>query len=115
MAHLDFEYVDDLIIKNGDISLISHNDAIGQAIRDRLITFRGEWFLDLGFGPDYRKDILIKNPGVDAVSAALKEEILKTVEGNFTAFELIQKPNRKFEISFTLDTTNGIVTDTILI
>ncbi len=113
--NIDFQFTTDMVIKDGDIAVVQHNDSIGQAIRDRLATFKREWFLDLDFGPDYRADILIKNPNINVVSAIIKEEILKTVDGTFTDFSLEQKPNRKFELTFTIAVEGGILTQTIII
>lgn len=115
MPHTDFKFTNDLVIEQGDIVLLSHDDADGQSIRDRLATFRGEWFLDLLYGPDYRNDILIKNPNVDTVSAILKDEILKSVDGVFTEFEITQEPDRHFTMTYSLDTTDGVISDTITI
>ncbi len=111
----DFEFATDLVIKNGDISLLTHDLAMGQTIRDRLTTFRGEWFLDLQFGPDYRNDILIKNPELSTISSIFRDEILKSVDGKFIAFDVKQNSDRSFTMTFTLDTTNGVISDTITI
>lgn len=115
MPHADLKFTNDLVIENGDIILLGHDDADGQSIRDRLSTFRGEWFLDLLFGPDYRKDILVKNPRLDIVSSILKDQILKSVDGVFTEFEISIDSLRHTTISYTIDTTAGTLSDTIVI
>lgn len=115
MPHVDFKFTDDMVIENGDIAMVSHDDATGQAIRDRLSTFLGEWFLDLLFGPDYREDILVKNPRLDVISAILKDQILKTVDGTFTEFELTQDASRAFTLSYTINTTDEVVSGTITV
>lgn len=115
MPHVDLQFTNDLSIVNGDLVLLSHHDALGQSIRDRLATFIGEWFLDLDFGPDYRADILVKNPRLDVVAAILKDQILKSVDGIFTEFSASIDSNRVMTISFTIDTTAGVISDTIQI
>lgn len=117
MPHLDFKFTNDLIIDKGDIVMLSHSQAIGQAIRDRLATFKGEWFLDLQFGPDYRKDTLLKNARIDVVNAILKDEILKTASGTFTEFEIKEEAERSFSLTYSLlvDETSDVISDTITI
>ena len=115
MPHVDLQFTNDLTIDKGDLVLLSHDDAVGQSIRDRLATFRGEWFLDLEFGPDYREDILVKNPRLDVVSSILKDEILKSVDGTFTEFEVTHDSQRRYTLSYTIDTTEGVVSDTLVI
>lgn len=115
MPHVDLQFTNDLTVFKGDLVLLSHDDADGQSIRDRLATFIGEWFLDLEFGPDYRADILVKNPRLDVVAAILKDEILKSVDGIFTEFSATIDSNRLLTISFTIDTTAGVISETILI
>lgn len=117
MSHVDLEFTNDLTLNKGDLVLLQHNDAQGQAIRDRLATFKGEWFLDLQFGPDYRNDILVKNPRLDLVSSILKDEILKSIEGTgtFTEFDVTLDSDRKMTISYTVNTTDAVLSDTIII
>ncbi len=115
MSHLDLKFTNDLVIDKGDLTLVQHDAATGQAIRDRLATFRGEWFLDLLFGPDYREDILVKNPQLGVVSAILKDEILKSTDGVFTAFDVSLDAARKLTISYTINTTGKVLSDTITI
>lgn len=115
MPHADIQFTTDLTLYKGDLVLLGHDAAMGQSIRDRLATFKGEWFLDLNFGPDYRADILIKNPRLDVVSAILKDQILMSADGVFTEFEYAQDAARHSVISYTLDTTEGTLSDTITI
>jgi len=76
----------DLSIVSGDIETVSGADEAGQRIHDRLMTFLGEWFLNLSYGVDYIGKILVKNPRTGVVSAHLRSEILKSVSGRITAF-----------------------------
>lgn len=109
---MDLKFGNDLAILNGDIETVTGIDEIGQSIRDRLLTFKGEWFLDLSYGPDYRQDILLKNPSLNVVTAILKNEILKSTDGKFTDFSA-SFVNRKLTISFELQTENGTITEAI--
>ena len=47
----------DVTFKEGDIESISDIRQVAQNTADRLQTFRGEWFLDTRFGPNYIRDV----------------------------------------------------------
>jgi hypothetical protein len=101
---------DDIVIEDGDLRSVDEPQATGQRIRDRLLTFRGEWFLDLLFGPDYRADVFLKNPNSGHVSAVLKEEILKSIDnGRITAFEVSLGSDRTMHISCSVENADGQV------
>lgn len=61
----------DLIIENGDMSLVEGDDAIAQDLQQTLQTWFGEWFLDIFFGIPYRQRILVKNPNIDDIQALI--------------------------------------------
>lgn len=111
---MDLELDNDLKIENGDLSIIDDASATAQRIRHRLLTFRGEWFLDLLFGPTYREDVLIKNPRLDVVTAIIKSEILRSVEnGSFDDFSATLSSDRKLSISYTLNLGDETITEAI--
>ena len=113
---MDLEYSNDLVIANGDIRLVTGLPEDAQRIKDRLSTFIGEWFLDIQFGPDYRKDVLKKNPNIQLISALLRKEILKSVPGaSIIGFSSNLSSTRVLSISYTVKTNNGIVADVIVI
>lgn len=112
----DIKFHNDIEIVNGDIALIEEPAASGQRIRHRLLTFRGEWFLDLLFGPPYREEVLVKNPRLDVIGAILKSEILKSVDGEFTAFEAsLNNATRNLSLTYSIQTTTGTISDTVTI
>ena len=111
---MDLKYTNDLLISNGDLEIVDGAYEVGQQIEDRLKTFKGEWFLDLSFGPDYRKDILLKNPRLSIIAAVLKREILKSADVTFKEFET-SFSDRKLTISYALKTTDGSITSEITI
>lgn len=111
---MDLQYSNDLVIQLGDITLVTGLPEDAQRIKDRLMTFRGEWFLDIQFGPDYRKDVLKKNPNVQAISALLRKEILKSAPGSkILDFTADINSTRELSISYTVQTNNGVVADGI--
>ncbi len=111
---MDFKYSNDLVITNGDLEMVTGAEEAGQRIEDRLKTFKGEWFLDLSFGPDYRNDILVKNPRLSIIAAVLKREILKSADGTITDFDSTFN-DRKLNITYTMKTTDGAITSEIII
>ena len=111
---MDLKYTNDLLISNGDLEIVEGAHEVGQQIEDRLKTFKGEWFLDLSFGPDYRKDILLKNPRLSIIAAVLKREILKSADVTFKEFET-SFSDRKLTISYALKTTDESITSEITI
>ncbi len=117
MTIIDFEYSDsDRVIVNGDWATVDQIEAAKQRIKDRLLTFQGEWFLDLAFGPEYRGTILIKNPRLDVVNAILKDEILKSQDGTFLSFSInLDSATRAMAVEYVLQTTLGTISDTVTI
>lgn len=61
----------DLLVTNGDLSLVTGDDAIEQDLQQTLQVWLGEWFLDNTVGIPYRQQILVKNPNMDLVQADL--------------------------------------------
>jgi len=104
----DIRFDNDLVVQNGDLLLVEEPDASGQRIKHRLLTFIGEYFLDLNFGTPYYDNILVKAPRIDVISAIIKAEILKSADGEFTEFEAaIDSRTRKLDINTTIKTTAG--------
>lgn len=69
----------DLLISNFDLSVTdSSSESLAQRLSIKLKFFKGEWFLNLGFGIPYYQDILKKNVSQALVDSILKEQILST-------------------------------------
>lgn len=64
--------------ENGSLAVVRDTEAIGQHVRQRLMTYLGEWFLDRFVGVPWVRDIV--GHGYDPVMAesVLKAEILDT-------------------------------------
>jgi len=75
----------DFLRDNGDISfngacICSNSDyavQVKQRLTLRLQRFLGEWFLDTTKGIDFFTYIKVKNPNIEVIDAALKNEVLK--------------------------------------
>ena len=63
--------------ENGRWSLILMEgaDRVAQQIKMNLLTFLGEWFLDVTWGVPYLEEILVKNPRMAAVHTILRGHI----------------------------------------
>ena len=63
---------------DGSLAVVRDTEAVGQHVRQRLMTYLGEWFLDREVGVPWIRDIV--GHGYDPVMAesVLKAEILDT-------------------------------------
>lgn len=68
----------DLELVDGEFSLTSGAEAIAQELRQRLLFFLGEWFLDVRLGVDYFGTILVKNPNMSRVNQLYRAVIIGT-------------------------------------
>ena len=102
----------DLSISSGDIETVSGIDEAGQRIKDRLLTYLGEWFLNLSFGVDYIGRIMVKNPRTNVISAHLRSEILKSAQGQFTDFSFGLE-NRQLTVNYSMTIDKETITDEI--
>lgn len=110
---MDLKYIEnDIVVENGDLAVVTGIYQSVQQVRDRLLTFIGEWFLNLAYGVDYKKDILVKNPNMNIVNARLKKAINESIEGEFENFEATFQ-GRQFTLIYDLNTTDGSVADEI--
>ena len=64
--------------ESGSLAVVRDTEAVGQHVRQRLMTYLGEWFLDRFVGVPWIRDIV--GHGYDPVMAesVLKAEILDT-------------------------------------
>jgi hypothetical protein len=95
----------------GDLLIVDGTQAILQNILQTIGIFKGEWFLNNTIGIDYFGSVLVKNPNPAAINAIFQSQILN-VAGvlSLTAYSFV--PNyttRQLNISFTAQTTQGII------
>lgn len=105
---MDFS-TNDIVIENGDMSLVDGVDAIEQDLQQQLQVWLGEWFLDTTIGIPYRQQILVKNPNLDIVQAILVNAAVN-VPGvqviNETEFAY-EPTNRVLDVQMQGQTSNG--------
>lgn len=100
----------DLVMSAGDLVVTRGLEEAGQRIRDRLLTFKGENYLNLSYGADYRGKILVKNPKTSVIASHIRSEILKSVGGEITAFQA-EITNRELTASYSVTIDSGTLTD----
>ena len=102
----------DLVIKSFDLKLNTDNEIVAQRIKQALLLFKGDWFLDIDLGVPYYEEILGQKNSIDAVRAIFIDSI-KKVDGvkDLTEFEiLLDDKGRNLQINFTvIDELNNII------
>ena len=104
----------DLLIENGDLSIVDGSDAIAQDLQQTLQVWLGEWFLDTTVGIPFRQQILVKNPVIDLVQADIINAAL-AVPGvaQITDISLdYDANNRSLTMGMVAIDTNGQVIET---
>jgi len=102
----------DISLSFGDLVTVTGLAEAGQRIKDRLKTFKNEWFLNLSYGIDYIGKILIKNPRTSVIAAHVRSEILKSAKGEITSFSA-EFDNRELKIEYSLIVNGESLTDEV--
>lgn len=88
--------------------------AIVQNVRQRLLHFTQEWFLDTQAGTPWIEDILVKGARQSAVEDILKARIRETPGVlELDAFDLSESGERGIRVEFAARTETGVAADTI--
>lgn len=75
---IDPETNDLFLDADGNLAVARKAEAVAQHVRQRLMTFRGEWFLDTSAGVPWLDQILGKQYDPALAEAVVKAEILDT-------------------------------------
>lgn len=70
----------DLLVENFDLVLTINENAVAQRVKQALLLFKGEWFLDTDIGIPYYDSILGQKHSIDGVKSLYIAHI-KKVEG----------------------------------
>ena len=68
----------DLVVVDGLLVRVETADAVRQNLRQRLITFFGEWFLDKTLGVPYFEHVFKKQINASVLDAIFKNVIINT-------------------------------------
>lgn len=105
----------DLALENGDLVLLEQDSGdtaeVAQKLRQALLFFKGEWFLDTEAGVPYHQDIFGKQRDLVLVRAILITTILD-VPGviGLNRFDLDYEPDtRSLTVDFEAESINGKV------
>lgn len=67
-----------MLTHDNNLSVVTGAEAVGQHVRQRLMTFQGEWFLDNTAGVTWLSEIFAKQYNPELAEAVVKNEILDT-------------------------------------
>lgn len=92
---LDFDGYDLKLTTSKDVSL-------KQRLVIKLLTFRGEWFLDRSVGVDYFGSILGKNRSKEAIDSIFQKAILeeRDVKSIVSFSSSVDKTTRDYKLNF---------------
>ncbi len=114
MKTLQLDSKNNLIIRNGNLVFIDKADTVRQRVKNRLMFFQGEWFLDRDDGTPWFQQVFVTPVNLPRISSVIKQRILDT-EGvkDITAFSVVDFDTdvRTLSISFEAETIYG---DTII-
>lgn len=99
------------IALNGDVMFIDDVERVAQQIKIQLLTFLGEWFLDVTHGVPYLEYVLVKNPNFTLIRELFREQILK-VDGvsNLVSIDIdFESATRKMLLSYEAETEYGMI------
>jgi len=105
----------DIAIESRDLTLVSEGPRVVQQMKIRLCSFRGEWFLNPGYGLPYFEEILVKGPLLDRVSG-LFYDTLRTVPNvdqiTEVTFDLVAT-TRRLRIAFAAESSFGPLSEIV--
>jgi len=90
-------------------------DKVAQQIKINLLSFLGEWFLDITYGVPYLEDILIKNPRMAVVETILRNHI-NSIPNVIAIDSLVVDWDRKARtlgVQFTCETDLGPIEQSV--
>lgn len=102
----------DLVINENDFLVIDDAERVAQQIKIQLLTFLGEWFLDVTHGMPYLDYVLVKNPNIELIRQIFREAILSvddvkdvnSIEIDYDARQRVMK------LEYEAETAYGLVT-----
>lgn len=108
--------VGDLVFANGyTLTTSDEANVVAQRIYIHLRTFKGEWFMDTTYGVPWFEIFGKKNITKGYVDRILQEEVYK-VEGVREVVDWessLNNQSRNYQVTFSVRTERGLVTDDI--
>lgn len=106
----------DLVIENFDLTLTLPDELTGQKIKQALLLFRGEWFLNNSVGLPYFEDILGKNKSLSRIETIFIRAIQSIPEvTSIESFTInFDNETRKVKVDFEVrDNQNNLISITL--
>ena len=117
MIGLKLSSGNDIVFKNGDISLVSESEEVVQNVKCRLMHYLSEWFMDESLGVPYFEKIFTKPANIALTESILKKTIIQTTGVNrLKSFYMsFDSPSRSLSITFTVltDYSSDVIDGTI--
>lgn len=109
MADVKLDADGDIDLTDGNMTLVTDDDAIVQQITIRLQLLLGEWFLDKRVGMPLFEDVFKKNPDLTRVRSIYRQTILTTPGiASFEEFTLVvDGATRTLSVDFIARKTDG--------
>ncbi len=104
----------DIETDKGLVDLVVDSDEKAQRIRSRLLTVRGEWFLDTTFGLDYFGVIWVKGTPPGILAGHIQREILRGADVGDKITEYTQNldsATRKLSVTAKVVAPDGTTTE----
>jgi hypothetical protein len=107
------ELNNDLVFENGELQVVDGNPGKAQRIRSRLLSVKGEWFLDPNFGVDYHNLVWVKLTPHPIIAAHIQQQALLSADPGdvISEFDMVlDSATRTLRISISVEASNGTIT-----
>ncbi len=112
MKTLQLDENNNLVFKNGQLVVITNEAKVIQCVKNRLLWFKGEWFLDRQGGTPYFEVIFAKPYNESRVVAAIRD-VIATTDGVNKVLDLTVSDydpvTRHLTLNFIADTIYGVI------
>jgi hypothetical protein len=106
---------EDIGVTKYSLWFINQADQVAQQIKMNLLSFLGEWFLDIRYGVPYLEEILVKNPRMSSVETILRNHIGSVPNViRLTSFGMDwNRKDRSLRVEFSCETTDGPIHESV--
>jgi hypothetical protein len=109
----------DVVWNNGpltaEFTTQPYTQTVSQRLKIRLLTFKGEWFMDTNYGPPYWQEILGMKASKSRVDRIFQQQILLEPGVKEIVSFSSTLVNRQYSLNFRVKVISGEVTAPILI
>lgn len=101
-----------LAINKRNLTLANEQEALAQLCESRLLMFKNDYFLDKTQGVPYITKVFVKSTDIALTDSFFKNVLLTTpgVNSLISYKGVYDGKLRKYDISFKVDTSEGIIT-----